>query len=116
MKSTSNTAVVLVTAPDLKTARLIAKASLHARLAACANLIPRLESHYWWEGKLETGTEILILFKTTKRRLPELEKLVLSTHPYETPEFIVLPISAGSQQYLEWIGHSVRPPRSGRYE
>jgi periplasmic divalent cation tolerance protein len=116
MKRTSDIAVVLVTAPDLKTARLIAQASLHARLAACANLIPRIESHYWWEGKLEASNEILMVFKTTKKRLPELEKLVLSTHPYDTPEFIVFPLSAGSQRYLEWILHSVRPARSGRYE
>jgi periplasmic divalent cation tolerance protein len=92
-----------VTAPDLKTARALARAALRARLVACANLVPKLESHYWWQGKLESGGEVLILFKTTKARLPELEKLILAKHPYDTPEFVVVSIQAGNRRYLEWL-------------
>ena len=66
MKAARNFAIVLVTAPDLKTARALARAALGARLAACANLVPKLESHYWWQGKLERSNEALILFKTTR--------------------------------------------------
>jgi len=103
MKSARSCAVALVTAPDLKTARLLAQAALKAKLVACANLIPRLESHYWWQGKLERSSEVLILFKTVKARLSALEKLVLAKHPYDTPEFIVLPMAMGAERYLRWI-------------
>ena len=95
--------VVLVTAPDKRTARRLAKAALTQRLVACANLVPRIESHFWWQGKLETGNEVLILFKTTRAKLKALEKVVIKEHPYDTPEFIVLPITGGSKAYLDWV-------------
>ena len=101
-------AVALVTAPDLKAARALAKIVLKSHLAACANLVPKLESHYWWNGQLEKSAEVLIIFKTTNARLPELQKTVLENHPYDTPEFIVLPIISGSAQYLNWVAESVR--------
>ncbi len=103
MKSAEKFAVVLVTAPDLKTARALAKASLQARLIACANLIPKIESHYWWQGKIESGAEVLLILKTQKSKLAALEKLILAKHPYGTPEFLVLLVSAGSKKYLDWL-------------
>lgn len=103
MKSTNRFAIVLVTAPDLKTARALAKAALSARLIACANLIPKIESHYWWREKIESGAETLLVLKTTKSRLAALEKLILAKHPYDTPEFLVLPLSAGGKKYLAWL-------------
>jgi periplasmic divalent cation tolerance protein len=99
--------VVLVTAPDLKVARQLSQAALKARLIACANLVPKLESHYWWKGKIETGAEVLLLIKTTRARLAALEKLIVSKHPYDTPEFLVLPLIAGNASYLKWIVDSV---------
>ncbi len=102
---------VLVTAPELITARVLAKAALKARLAACANLIPKIESHYWWQGKMESSAEVLILFKTTKAKLKALETLIVEKHPYDTPEFVVLPITAGNQRYLDWVSASVNPKR-----
>ncbi|HWD93617.1 MAG TPA: divalent-cation tolerance protein CutA [Verrucomicrobiae bacterium] len=108
MKAT-NFRLALVTAPDLKTARRLARAALEARLIACANLVPRIESHYWWQGKIERDVEVLLLLKTTASRLAQLEKLILSKHPYDTPEFIVLPLKGGNRRYLEWIGTSCRP-------
>ena len=107
MKSASQFALVLVTAPDLKTARKLAKGALKARLAACVNLVPQIESHYWWQGKLEAGPEVLMLFKTRKRALTALERWVLANHPYDTPEFLVLAISAGTQPYLDWLADSL---------
>ena len=77
MSRTQKFAIALVTAPDMKVARSLASAALKARLVACANLLPGIESHYWWEGKIETGSEALILFKTKTERLPALEKLIL---------------------------------------
>ena len=108
MKSARDYSIVLVTAPNLRTARLLAKAALRVRLVACANLVPGLESHYWWQGKLERSGEVLIVFKTVRRHLPALEKLVSAEHPYDTPEFVVLPLTAGSTRYLDWLGASVK--------
>jgi len=107
MKSARSFSVVLVTAPDLKTARKLARSALKARLVACANLIPRIESHYWWRGKIESGSEVLIVFKTSKLNLPGLEKLVLAEHPYDTPEIVALPIQSGTRRYLKWIEDSL---------
>jgi periplasmic divalent cation tolerance protein len=107
VKNASAFAVVLVTAPDLKVARRLAQGALRDKLVACANIIPKIESHYWWRGKLEKSAEVLIVFKTTKKKLAAFEKLVLANHPYDTPEFVVLPPTAGSIRYLEWITSSV---------
>ena len=102
MKEASPFAVVLVTAPDLDTARMLAAAALESHLVACANL-STVESHFWWKEKLESADETLILFKTTVQRLPDLEKLILAKHPYDTPEFVVLALRAGNERYLKWI-------------
>lgn len=106
MSKRESFAVVLVTAPDLKTARRLARAALKARIVACANLIRGVESHYWWNAKLQTGSEVLLLCKTAQANLPTLEKLVLAGHPYETPEFLVLRIERGNPRYLRWLSDS----------
>ncbi len=108
MKPAAKFAVILITTPDLKTARALAKAALSARLIACANLVPKVESHYWWQGKIESGTEVLLVLKTQKSKLAALEKLVLAKHPYDTPEFLVLPLNAGNQRYLDWLAAGCR--------
>jgi len=107
VKPTSKFAVALVTAPDLKTARKLAKGALEARLIACANLIPKIESHYRWQGKLERGMEVLMILKTSSHCLSALEKLIVDQHPYDTPEFVVLPLNRGNKRYLDWIKNSV---------
>ena len=107
MSSRNNYTIVLVTAPNLKVARVLCETALKSRLVACANLIPKIESHYWWQGKLESSAEVLILFKTTQAKLKALEKLIVERHPYDTPEFIVLPITAGNKRYLDWLNASV---------
>ena len=106
MKSAGKYAVALVMAPDMKTARTLARAALRARLIACANLVPRVESHYRWRGKIERSGEVLLVLKTTAARLAMLEKLIVAKHPYDTPEFIVLPVRAGSRKYLAWLAAS----------
>ena len=108
MKRTSRHVLVFVTAPDLKTARALAKAALEGRLVACANLMPKIESHYWWQGKLERSAEVLMLMKTTRPQLKALEEAILTRHPYDTAEFVVVPLEAGSAKYLAWIDDSVR--------
>lgn len=104
--------IVLVTAPDLKTARRLAGAALRARLIACANLVPKIESHYWWKGKIERGLEVLLILKTTKKCLPKLEKLIVAEHPYDTPEFMVMPLVGGNRRYLYWLDTGCRPGRN----
>lgn len=98
--------VVLVTAPKITVARKLAKLVLEERLAACVNIVRGVESHYWWEGKVCRDAEVLLVMKTAKARLKTLEEQVLAAHPYDTPEFVVLPIEAGSKRYLDWIGAS----------
>ena len=108
MKPTNGFELVLVTAPNLKTARKLAHAALTARLVACANLLPKIESHYWWKEKIEHGTEMLMLLKTTADRLTALEKLIVSQHPYDTPEFVVLRVERGNERYLNWLAGAVQ--------
>jgi len=108
MKALAPFSIVFVSAPELKTARILARAALQSRLVACANLIPKIESHYWWQGKLESSAEVLVLFKTTKGKLKALEKLIIANHPYDTPEFLVLPIVAGNKRYLDWVIESIK--------
>lgn len=108
MKSARTIRLILVTAPNRNTARTLARAALTARLVACANIVPGLESHYWWQGKLERSSELLVLFKTTRRHLAALEKLVLHLHPYDTPEMISLTIDSSTPRYLAWILASTR--------
>ena len=109
MKRTSRFELVLVTAPNLKIARKLARAALTARLTACANLVPGIESHYWWKKRIEHAGEVLLILKTTTYRLAALEKLIVSQHPYDTPEFIVLRVDDGNKRYLNWIAGAVRP-------
>src|SRR5207249_4245634 len=93
MKSETKIVLVLVSAPNLKAARQLSRAALEARLIACANLMPHIESHYWWQGKIESAPEVLLILKTTSARVGLLEKLILSKHPYDTPEFIFLKVA-----------------------
>ena len=107
VKPAAKFTIILVTAPNAQTARRLAQGALRARLVACANLIPKIESYYWWQGKIEKGAEVLCVFKTTKTKLSALEKFLLANHPYDTPEILALPISTGTRRYLTWIETSV---------
>jgi periplasmic divalent cation tolerance protein len=102
MKSTRGFKLVFVTAPDLKVARKLATAALKARLIACANLVPRIESHYWWQGKMESNAEVLLILKTTATALAALEKLVIKLHPYDTPEIVAVDPRSATERYLKW--------------
>jgi periplasmic divalent cation tolerance protein len=101
--------VVLVTCATLEEARKIAREVVEKRLAACVNVVTHaVESFYTWEGKIENGSEYLLMMKTSEERLEELQKEVLRLHSYDTPEFIVMPVVGGSQAYLTWLEESVR--------
>jgi periplasmic divalent cation tolerance protein len=95
--------IVLVTCGSIPEARKIGRIVVEKKLAACANIVPGIESIYKWKGKVERAREILMVIKTSATRLAELEKEVKRAHSYDVPEFIVLSIVAGSKQYLQWI-------------
>ena len=102
--------IVLVTCGSITEARRIAKKVVNKRLAACANImLGPVESIYWWKGKVQSGREVLMLLKTSEKRLDELEKEVLRQHSYDVPEFIALPIGAGTREYLAWLQESLKP-------
>ena len=101
--------VVLMTAASREEASRIAEHLVEARLAACVQILPGVESVYRWKGKIERSPEILFLAKTTQAKFAELEKAVRSLHSYETPEIIALPVTAISEPYLQWLGMNVVP-------
>lgn len=109
MKPLEPCVVAHVTAPNMEVARAIARTALEAKVAACANILPQIESHYWWQGKLEQSAEALIIFKTTAEKTIALQETVLANHPYQTPEFITFHIDHGAPAYMQWIAASVRP-------
>jgi periplasmic divalent cation tolerance protein len=101
--------VVLCTCPDNTVAAEIATALVAQNLAACVNRITGIKSWYRWEGKLQQDDEILLVIKTERVRLGELEVAVRKLHPYDVPELIALPIAGGSEAYLAWIGEATTP-------
>lgn len=95
--------LVLVTAPELKVARHLVKGAVKNRFAACGKIISNIESHYWWNDQLESNREYQLLFKTHSKCISPLKEWVLAEHPYELPEFVVIPMESGSTDYLDWI-------------
>ena len=98
--------IVLVTCGSIAEARRIGRNVVEKRLAACANIVPGVESVYRWKGKVERACEVLVVIKTTAKRLRELEREVKQLHSYDISEFIVLPIVAGAREYLAWLQES----------
>ena len=101
--------VVLVTCKSPAEARRIGRAVVASRVAACANVLPgKIESIYHWRGRVERARETLLLLKTTRRRWPKLREAIRRMHSYEVPEIVALPIAAGLDEYLDWVGESVK--------
>ncbi|MDP8263713.1 MAG: divalent-cation tolerance protein CutA [Candidatus Ancaeobacter aquaticus] len=100
--------VVYVTVSSKKEGKIIAKALLEAKLAACVNIIDGVESFFWWEKKIDTAKESLLIIKTKKSIVPQLEKMVKKYHSYDVPEIIALPIVSGERKYLDWLEGSLK--------
>jgi len=81
----------------------LAHTLLEERLVACVNVVPGLRSHYWWEGKVTTDDEVLLVIKTHPDRLEALLPRLAEAHPYDVPEILVLPVETGHAPYLAWI-------------
>jgi periplasmic divalent cation tolerance protein len=101
--------LVLCTCPEDVVASRIGTTLVEEHLASCVNRLSRMVSTYWWKGKLETDTESLLMIKTSERLLPRLSKRIEELHPAELPELITLPITGGSERYLEWLGQNLAP-------
>ena len=101
-------AIILTTASGEEEGRSIANTLVEKRLAACVNIIPKISSVYRWEGQIQSETEVLLLIKTTKDLEAEVYREVQAVHSYDTPELITLPITNGSEPYLDWLNASVR--------
>src|ERR1700678_3081677 len=99
--------LVFSTFPDAETARRIGRELIEAKLAACVNLLPPIESIYRWKGAIETATEVLLLIKSTAWKYQMLEAKILELHPYELPEIISVRLDAGHVPYLRWIEQSL---------
>lgn len=99
----SDVRLVLCTFPDSEQARQIGTALVEMQLAACVNLIPEVESIYRWQGKVESASEVLAIFKTTAAAWLAFEKALSDLHPYEVPEIIALDPAEVSGPYREWV-------------
>lgn len=95
--------MVWCTFPSMEAARTVAATLLEAKLAACVNILPGVESHYIWQGKYECTTEILTIWKTRRANWVAFSRQLTELHPYDTPEIIASEVIAGSPQYLQWV-------------
>jgi periplasmic divalent cation tolerance protein len=100
--------IILVTAKNKQEAKKIAGGLIKAKLAACVNILDKIDSIFFWAGKVDRARESLLLIKSKKEQLPKIIKLVKSLHSYEVPEIIAVPIIAGDKPYLRWIDAAIR--------
>ncbi|MCJ7654662.1 MAG: divalent-cation tolerance protein CutA [Dehalococcoidia bacterium] len=107
MKETGKIVIFVTTSTEAE-AHKVAELLLGHRKAACVNIVPRVDSSFWWRGKLDSARESLLIIKTRASLLTEIIELVKSVHSYEVPEIIALPIIGGSEDYLKWIDDEVK--------
>lgn len=103
----SEATVVFITAANREEAARLAEMLVGARLAACVQILPEIESIYRWQGKIEREAEVLLLAKSTRAKFEELEREVRAIHSYETPEIVAVPATAVSGPYLKWLTESL---------
>ena len=96
--------MVYVTAASLDEARAIGRMLVDKRLAACVNILPAVESLFWWQGRVQSAAECALVAKTTPQRMDELLREIKAAHSYEVPCVVALPIVAGNPDFLDWIG------------
>ena len=102
-----NYIVIMVTCVSKEEARKISERLLTKRLIACANILPKIESRFWWKGKLDSAAELLVTMKTVRSNFKKIEAQIRRVHSYEVPEIIAVPIVAGSKDYLDWISRTI---------
>lgn len=102
------TLLVLTNLPDEPSAARIARRLVEDRLSACVNLLPAVRSVYRWQDAIEEAGEVTLLVKTTVERYPDVEAAIKALHPYDLPEIIALPITAGLPAYLAWVASETK--------
>jgi periplasmic divalent cation tolerance protein len=107
----TNARIILTTAGSQEEAAKIARALVERRLAACVNIVPQIESVYRWQGKVETAQEWLLLIKTQSKLFERVRDALKELHSYDLPECVMLEVSAGSQEYLNWIDKNTDSPQ-----
>lgn len=100
---TTMVSVIYSTTDTIDTAKSIARSLVKERLVACVHIIPKIESIYRWQGKIEEADECILLAKTTERNVQKAIQKIRSLHPYEVPEIIVLPPVGGLKEYLDYV-------------
>ena len=95
--------LVYTTYPSVVEAEQAGRAIVERRLAACVNILPGMISHYWWQGTLERGEEVVMIFKTRASLAEAVRAAVRERHSYTTPSILVLPVEGGDDDYLAWI-------------
>ncbi|HKF00773.1 MAG TPA: divalent-cation tolerance protein CutA [Candidatus Sulfotelmatobacter sp.] len=99
--------IVFTTAGSQEEAQKMARHLVEHKLAACVNIVPRIESVYRWQGKVESSAEWLLLIKTTVEKFPNVRNAIRELHSYDLPECIAIAVEDGSAEYLDWIADSV---------
>jgi len=112
LEEVSNIVLFIATA-NAEEARRIADVLLSERKAACVNIVPRVSSFFWWQGKVDSAQESLLIVKTKASVLNQIVSLVKEHHSYDVPEIIALPIIGGNRDYLEWLGKEVKQGTGG---
>ena len=105
--------VLFITTANAEEAQRIAGVLVNERKAACVNIVPRVSSLFWWQDKVDSAQESLLIVKTKASVLDEVVRLVREHHSYDVPEIIALPIIGGNRDYLEWIGKEVKQSAGG---
>jgi periplasmic divalent cation tolerance protein len=105
--TSSEHVVALTTCANEEQAQALARVLVESRLAACVNVVSGVQSFYRWKGKVEQDAEFLLIVKTRRDMASKLKQILLKQHPYDVPEFLVLPIEDGSTDYLKWIDSNV---------
>ncbi|MFH1199172.1 MAG: divalent-cation tolerance protein CutA [Candidatus Omnitrophota bacterium] len=100
--------VAFVTCASFEEAQKIASGLVEKKLVACVNIIDKVSSLFWWDGKVDRAQEVLLIMKSKRTKMNQIIKTVKSGHSYKVPEIIALPIIAGYKPYLEWIDAAVR--------
>lgn len=108
MRYNTSFIVIFITTSTFEEANKIANALLSKKKVACVNIIPIIHSFFWWQGKIDSADESLLIVKTKRELWDDVVKLVKTLHSYTVPEIIALPIIGGNEDYMKWISDSVR--------
>lgn len=99
--------VIYITTPTTEVAQSLGRQLLEQRLAACINILPQMHSMYWWEGKIESSNEAVLLAKTSAGKADALIHAVEKFHPYSTPCALALSVDKGTEKYMNWLKENV---------